>query len=42
MSGEDTVHDNLFVIALDPTGNVTSAVITLSVPPSVAAKLGAR
>lgn len=41
MSGQDTVHDNRFVIALDTTGNVTAAVITLSVPPSAAARLAA-
>lgn len=41
MSGQDTAHDNHFVIALDPTGDVTAAVITLSVPPSVAARLAA-
>jgi hypothetical protein len=41
MSGEGTVHDNVFVVALDTTGDLTSAVITLSVPPSVAARLAA-
>jgi hypothetical protein len=41
MSGEGTVHDNVFAVALDTTGNLTSAVITLSVPPSVAARLAA-
>jgi hypothetical protein len=41
MSGEGTVHDNLFVVTLDTTGNLTSAVVTLSVPPSVAARLAA-
>jgi hypothetical protein len=41
MSGEGTVQNNAFVIVLNTTGNVTSAVITLSVPRSVAAKLAA-
>jgi hypothetical protein len=41
MSGEGTIQNNAFVIVLDTTGNVTSAVITLTVPPAVAARLAA-
>lgn len=41
MRGEATAADNLFVIGLDVTGDLNSAVLTLSVPPSVAAKLAA-
>jgi hypothetical protein len=41
MSGEGTSQNNAFVIVLNTTGNLTSAVVTLSVPPSVAAKLAA-
>jgi hypothetical protein len=39
MSGEGTVTDSRFIVGLDVTGTLLSAVITLSVPPSVAAKL---
>ncbi|MFO1056701.1 MAG: hypothetical protein U1E53_06995 [Dongiaceae bacterium] len=39
MAGQATPMDNRYVIGLAVTGRLISAVLTLSVPPSVAAKL---
>ena len=40
MSGEGGIVDRQFVVSMDATGNIWSAFISLSVPPSVKAKLG--
>jgi len=40
MSGEGGIVDGKFAVSLDPTGNIFSAFISLSVPPSVMAQLG--
>ena len=42
MNGEGGIVDGKFAVSLDPTGNIYSAFISLSVPPSVRAKLGLR
>ena len=39
MSGEGGIVDRQFVVSMDATGNIWSAFISLSVPPSVKAKL---
>jgi hypothetical protein len=39
MSGTGGISDNRFIIGMDVTGRLLSAVLSLSVPPSVAAKL---
>ena len=40
MSGEGGIVDRQFVVSMDATGNIWSAFISLSVPPSVRARLG--
>jgi len=40
MSGEGGIVDRQFVVSMDATGNIWSAFISLSVPPSVKARLG--
>jgi hypothetical protein len=40
MRGEGGIVDGKFAVSLDPTGNIYSAFISLSVPPSVRARLG--
>jgi hypothetical protein len=42
MRGEGGIVDGKFAVGLDPTGNIYSAFISLSVPPSVMATLGSR
>ena len=40
MRGEGGIVDRKFVVSMDATGNIWSAFISLSVPPSVKARLG--
>ena len=42
MRGEGGIVDGKFAVSLDPTGNIFSAFISLSVPPSVMARLRSR